>query len=123
MIGFKKYLKSYQEELINERQSSFDGGIIEAIHKLMKKGITEFTSNMIVSEGGFTDKIGKPMSPRSLSARLKSLGFKKGELKRREGSPQRFIPIDKQHLSNLFKRYGFDDEFLSEIKQSSQSNL
>jgi len=123
MVGFKKYLQSYQEELISERQGSFDGAIIEAIHKLMNRGIIELTSKMIVTEGEFTNKLGKPMLPRSLASRLKSLGFKKGIPTKREGKTQRIIPIDKQHLSGLFKRYGFDDKFLSKINQELQFNL
>ncbi len=107
MEDFKKYIQTYQEELIVERQSSFDGSIVEAISKLLEKGLIEFDAKDIIEEGKFTDRNGKVMNPRGLSSSLKSLGFKKSEVKKVLGKTKRCIPIEQNHLDKLFKRYGF----------------
>lgn len=123
MVGFKKYIQSYQKELIGERQSSFDGGIVEAIFKIMEGGLFDLTAKDIIRKGGFLSIDGKrEMTPRALSSRLKSLGFMKGIPTRRGDHIERFIPINPEHIKGLFKRYGF--KIMFEIKQSeSQANL
>lgn len=108
MQDFKKYIQSYQEELIVERQSSFDGGIVEAIHKLLNRGIMDFDSKEIVMEGQLKNRSGNMISPRSLTSSLKSLGFKKSEPKRVNNGTKRCIPIYPTHINKLFKRYGFE---------------
>ncbi len=119
MQDFKKYIQSYQEELIVERQSSFDGAIIEVIHKLLSKGVKDFDSKEIIFEGRFTNRNGNAMSPRSLTSALKSLGFKKSEPKRVGDRTKRCIPIYQHHINKLFKRYGFSTpktETFTELK-------
>ena len=108
MEKFKVYIKEYQEELIDERQSSFDGSIVGAIHSLLEKGKTTFTVKDIIIEGDFTGNNGKPLQPRALSSHLRSLGFKKGKLTRVNGFSKKIIPLDKKHLEKVFLRYGFD---------------
>lgn len=122
MAGFKEYLKTYQEELVGERQGSFDGLIVESILGLLKKGRFEFTTMDIIRQGDLKTFDGKTqMSARSLTPRLKSLGFKKGVLRKIDGTARRIIPINKEHVEGVFKRYGFDVDF--EIKTSYQGNL
>lgn len=126
MEDFKKYIQSYQEELISERQSSFDGSIIETIHKILNNGIKDFDSKDIIEEGQFTDRNGKSMNPRSLTSRLKSLGFKKSESKRIGGKIKRCIPIEQKHVNKLFKRYGFscyDVTVVTVVTGTTQKNI
>ena len=61
----------------------------------------------MIEEGKFTDRNGKVMNPRSLNSPLKSLGFKKSEVRKVLGKTKRCISIDQNHLNKVFKRYGF----------------
>ena len=115
MKGFIKYIKSYQKELIDERQGSFDGMIIEAIFKLIDRRVLDFTTGDIITEGELKGYDGLPMKPRGLTPKLKSLGFKKGRQSRRGQDIKKYIPVDKEHLRGLFKRYGFDYEVLDKL--------
>ncbi len=134
MNSFKDYIQKYQEDLIIERQSSFDGAIVEAIHNILNNDIIDFDSKDVVEEGGFTDRNGKAMNPRSLTSNLKSLGFKKSEPRRIGEKIKRCIPLDQEHLNKLFKRYGFSsydvtvvtvvtgtEEFINTHKKESKS--
>jgi len=105
---FKIYIKDYQEDLIDERQQSFEGSIIGAIHSLLNNQQINFTAKDIIDKGEFTGRTGKPMNPRALNSYLKSLGFAKSEQIRVDGRIKRVVPIDKKILNNLFERYGFD---------------
>jgi len=111
MEEFKEYIQSYQEDLIEERKSSFEGSIVEAIYNLLLNGIKEISNKMIVESGNLINtKTGKPLAARGVSSMLKSLGFKKAILSRKVGGGgvMRCIPLEKDHLFGLFKRYGFD---------------
>jgi len=105
---FKIFIKNYQEELIDERRNSFDGQIIAAIHSLLEKGVVDIAAIDIIDEGQITNKKGQPIKPRGLSSSLKSLGFKKTELRRLPEKTKRCIPLEPAHLRNLFERYGYD---------------
>ena len=107
MIRFKEFIKNYQEELIEERRSSFYGDVVEAIYNLLMKGEINITSYDVIIEGGLTSQKGKEMKPRSLSNILKSLGFGKTTMRKIDVKVKRCIPLDDKHLENLFKRYGF----------------
>ena len=109
MENFKNYITNYQQELIEERQSSFDGAIVGAIHSFLEEGEVNITAKDIIKKGEFTNhRTGKTMSPRSLTSPLKSLGFKKGIANRVDGKVKKVIPLEEKHLKKLFTRYGFD---------------
>ena len=122
MKEFKKYINNYQEELIIERQSSFDGSIVGAIHRLLNKGIIDFDSKDIITEGEFTNRNGKPMQPRSLTSLLKSLGFKKSESRKVGGKTKRCVPINQNHINKIFKRYGYEVTVHTVLTDSFLSN-
>jgi len=108
MGEFKDYIKEYQEDLVDERQSSWDGMIVGAIHQLIKKGKINITAKEIIEEGEFTNRTGdKKMSPRGLTSPLKSLGFGKSKEERVGNEKKRIIPLDQKHLEKIFKRYGY----------------
>lgn len=108
MERFKKYIKEYQGDLIEERQTSFDGSIVGAIYSLIEKGKNQFTTGDIIKEGDFVGSNGKPLQPRFLTSHLKSLGFKKSQPTKVNGFTKRIIPLDKDHLRKLFIRYGYE---------------
>jgi|TARA_Y100000034_G_scaffold30695_1_gene37496 hypothetical protein len=123
MKSFVEYIQNYQSDLIEERQSSFEGLIIGVIHKLLQKEIVDFTSKDIIEEGGFTTgKNDKPMQPRALNSFLKSLGFEKTIPKKVEGKTKRCIPLDMKMLENLFERYGYEVTEVTMDTEISQNN-
>lgn len=108
--NFKKFIKKYQDELIEDRRNSFEGSIVVAIYDLVKSGKKDINSQDIVNEGGLVDYKGDKLHPRSLSSKLKALGFESARQKRVDtGENKRCIPLKKEHLLNLFKRYGCND--------------
>jgi len=98
---FKEFIHNYQDDIIDERRNSFEGAIVEAIYTLIESGEVYISSKDIVKVSELDIK------PRSLSSKLKALGFKKNELKRVDGKVKRCIPIEENHIKNLFQRYGF----------------
>lgn len=122
MIKFREYIQNYQEELIAERQSSFDGAIVGAIHNILNKGILNFDSKDVIEEGQFTDRNGKTMNPRGLTSPLKSLGFKKSEAKKVDGKTKRCIPIEQEHIDKIFKRYGYEVTVVTVVTETSINN-
>ena len=120
MEEFKNYIKEYQEDLIEERRTSFEGEIIGVIYSLLENEEENITSKMIVEKGGFLGRTGKPMNPRSLNSYLKTLGFKKSKVEKVHGKSKRIIPIDKKHINKLFKRYGYEVTVLRSTTETSQ---
>lgn len=109
---FKDYILAYQENLITERQNSFDGTVVEALFNLINESeyiIEEMniSTQDIIEKGQITDFKGNLIRPKSISTILKSLGFGKTIVKKVEGKSKRCIPLQKEHLDNLFTRYGF----------------
>ena len=111
MEEFKEYIQTYQEDLIEERKGSFEGSVVESVYNLLKRGIKDISNKMIVESGNLVNtRTGKPLTPRGVSSMLKSLGFKKAISTRIPGETnvRRCIPLEKDHLFGLFKRYGLD---------------
>ena len=105
--SFKEFIKRYQEELIEERQNSWDGTIVGGIHQLLNNGMTEITATDIINTKQITNNKGAFINPRSLSSSLRSLGFNKLKPKKVEGKTKKCIPLERNHLEQLFKRYGY----------------
>ena len=106
---FENFIRKYQEDLIDERKNSREGEIVSAIYELLKKGIIDISASDIIEEGNLLDWKGNHLRPRSLSPIIKSLGFGKTLIKRVDEKVKRCLPLKKNHLENLFKRYGFPD--------------
>jgi hypothetical protein len=107
MEEFKKYILNYQEDLVEERRTSFDGEIVEAIYELVQEGMTDICAKDIITKKELTGYDDKPLKPKTLSNHLKSLGFGKAVLKwLGDGKVKRVIPMEQKLLVYLFKRYG-----------------
>jgi len=120
MEDFKKYIKSYQEDLIEERQSSFEGSIVGVIHSLLKNLEEDFDAKRVIEKGEFVNKLGKPMHPRALNSYLKSLGFKKSNVIKVDGKTKRCIPINQKHINKLFERYGYEVTKVTVVTETPQ---
>lgn len=105
---FKSFVLRHQKTVIEERQNSFDGAIVGAIHSLWNKGVEDISSTDIIQEGQLTDNKGEPLKPRALTSRLKSLGFGGAGVKKVGGITKRTIPIDVEKLNSLFQKYGYE---------------
>lgn len=105
---FKGFIHKHQEALISERQDSFDGQIVGAIHSLVSQGIKDIAAADIVAEAGLTDLKGNPLKPRALSKSLRSLGFGEAKQRKVDGVNKRCLPLEEEHLNANFKRYGYD---------------
>lgn len=106
LTKFKEFIRKYQENLIDERQSSFDGEIVIAIHNLVEEGNLNISSNDIIEKASLNGLDGKILKARALTSHLKTLGFEKSIPKRVEDRIKRCIPLNQEHLNQLFKRYG-----------------
>ncbi|MBT3720252.1 hypothetical protein HN827_08765 [archaeon] len=115
---FKEFIGKHQDEIVYERKNSFDGQIVETIHKMLSDETKYFNNADIISYGELKGYNGNVLSTQVLSRMLKSLGFKKAKLKRLGNETKRVIPLNKIHLEMLFKRYGLD-----EVDLSTQKNL
>ena len=106
MQRFKSFIIEYQNELIDERQNSWEGQIIIGIHSLIEKGVFAISAQDIIEESGLTNNHGQPLKPRALVNVIKELGFGKSVIKRVGEFTKRCIPLDQDQLDNLFARYG-----------------
>src|SRR3989338_3589514 len=113
---FKIFIENYQNELIEERQNSWLGEVVESIHSLLEKGIINITAKDIIEE----EKINSP--PRAISSALKSLGFGKKKIKRIGGGIKRIISLEPIFLSNIFKRYGNDVTIVTVLWGTGNNN-
>ena len=113
---FKIFIENYQNELIEERQNSWLGEVVESIHSLLEKGIINITAKDIIEEGQINS------SPRAISSALKSLGFGKTKMKRIGGGIKRIISLEPIFLSNIFKRYGNDVTIVTVLWGTGNNN-
>jgi len=105
---FKVFIQGQQEEIIDERQNSFDGQVVSGIYDLVKDGWQDISLKDIIEKADIRNQKGNLVKPRGISSTIKSLGFGKLDMKRTESGTKRCLKIEEKHLKNLFKRYGFD---------------
>lgn len=106
MTRFRTFIEEYQEELIDERQNSWEGQIVIAIHDLIERGQTEISATDIILEAGLTNDRGIQLKPRALTNVIRELGFGKSKIIKVENKTKRVIPLDQELLNHLFERYG-----------------
>ncbi len=110
---FKLYLQKLQENIIQDRQDSFEGLIIKAFCELVfELGQLDIIPNDLITHGGFMDyrkKPAEPMKPQGINKYLKELGLgEKEEVKKVNGAAKKCIKYTKEQLKNLAKRYGYE---------------
>ncbi len=105
---FKVFIKNHQDDIIDERRNSWEGMIVGAVYELLNEGEWDISAQDIIDKAKLKNKKGNPVQPRGLSSTLKSLGFGKTTPKRIGEITKRCIPMIKEMLVTLFKRYGYD---------------
>jgi len=118
---FSEFISKHQEDIIEERKGSFAGSIVGALHSLLEKQEININAQDVIIEGNITNLKGNFVNPRSLTSTFKSLGFGKTESRRVGQTIKRCIPLQPDHLTNLFQRYGFDVTVVTVITESPQS--
>jgi hypothetical protein len=108
LTKFKRFITKHQEEIIEERQNSFEGQIVGGIYKLIEEGQTNFSNKDIIDSAELKDKQGNELNPRSLSGRLTSMGFGKSIPKKIGGITKRCVVYEPEMLLKMFGRYGYE---------------
>ena len=100
---FKMFIIGYQNELIEERSTSWEGQIINAIKQLIEED-----ELMDVSAGLIRDKIkesgGEEIGTRLIGKIMRSLGLETRN-KKTEGRVRKCMVLDAEKLQGLYKRY------------------
>jgi len=109
MDEFKKFLREYNRELVEERSETLEGMIVATIFSLKKDGGNEKISSSDIVAKLQTDYGIKDITPQSVGKRLKSLG-----IERKKEGDKRCIIWDDKLMNKLAKRYipgfGTDEE-------------
>jgi hypothetical protein len=96
---FKAFLREYNEQLILERQDSYDGQIVECIFKLLDEGRTEISAKDIKEILG-----NEKATVQSIGKIFKSLGFVTKAI-RSDSGMKRILVLDEALLGSLKSRY------------------
>lgn len=113
---FKEFIISKQADLIDERQNSFAGQIVEGIYELVvTQGKTKVDAGDIIYVRNLTGKDGQPFHPRGLSKVLRELGFEKPTVEKIDGKAKKCLDLNQGHLDKIFKRYGYQVTKVTEL--------
>ena len=118
MDRFRVFIKKHQESIISERQSSWYGEIVGALHELVKNGQQDISMQDIIDQGQLTNYKGQPLKPRGLVSTIKALGFGSSYVQRIGETTKRCIPLDKDVMCNIFTRYGYDVTVVTIVTES-----
>jgi hypothetical protein len=113
MSNFKEFIFNYNREIIEERESSFDGQIVNAIAELIEKQKEIMTTSdvcVIMIENGSDPKYA---NTRSVGKHLRQLGIET-HLMKINGKAVRQLKFSSKFL-NLAKRYVSDRESLGNM--------
>lgn len=113
---FKQFITRHQEEIIEERKNSFAGAVVGGIWELINDKQLDINAQDIIDKAKLTDMKGNILKPRGLSSILRSLGFKKTEIKKVDKMTKRCIPLSPLHLTKIFKRYGYEVTVVTIVK-------
>jgi len=119
---FKVFIQKHQDEIVEERRSSFAGDVVGTIYSMLKDKKHNISAQDIIDNGNITNQKGQKIKPRGLSSTLKSLGFEKSTPIKVEGKTKRCIPLDKEHLEHLFIRYGYEVTEVTIVTGTEEKN-
>jgi len=102
MERFKRFIKEYNKQLIEERSDSYEGYIVQAIADLLLNGQVYISTSDIVAQ--INESFGTEYKPRSVGRVLKSFGFD-NKLMKIETKTTRVLILDENVLKTVFERY------------------
>jgi hypothetical protein len=115
--NFRGFLKEYNDNLIEERATSFDGSIITTIINMICNDETKISSKDILDR---MDDPSKKTTTRSIGKRLSSLNLK-CVLEKVEGKNKRVVPMTMNFLK-IARRYCIEAEKLEKVKKVLEEN-
>lgn len=104
MNEFRAFLVGYQQELIEERASSFEGMIVNILYSMIEEEGKEMISSSDIGKRMEEEFGMEKVNSMVVGRRIKSLGLET-KLKKIEGKVKRFIILDEEKLKKIFKRY------------------
>ena len=117
MANFYQYLDTYQETLIEERATSFDGIIINVLAEMVSNGWEHITCTdlkEIIDQKGIDSKY--PVTVRKLGNLIRGVGLIIHPMKV-QGVSKKVILLDKRVLGNIFSRYIYDEAVVTKLSQ------
>ena len=104
----KRFLLDKQQEVINERATSFDGEIINVIYELLEVQKREYIISKDIADviNSGENNLKFKVTPRSISAKLKSLGIRTAGVQRIGDKTCRKIITYSGIMAELYKKYG-----------------
>jgi len=97
---FMVFIKNYNKDIIEERQSTFDGQIISALFKHLQQGERHITCKQLAQDINSE----KPPSSQKIGKALKALGLST-ELQRVDSRTGRYVSLKMDTLKKLARRY------------------
>ena len=98
---FKQFISRYQEEIIEERASSYDGLLVNTFFRLSSQKYDTITAKSVVTA---LEDIGVHTNVRTVGRHLKALGFST-VVRKIDGHPTRVILEPKKGGTIIYKRY------------------
>jgi hypothetical protein len=103
---FVKYVKKYNQRIVEENASSYDGQIINAYVELLTEGIFKrITAQNILDRATQNNGCRKETNVRTVGRHLSNLGFDKPIPKKIGGRTVRVVNVSNENLERLKKRY------------------
>lgn len=119
MRRFRKFIRKYNEALIEERSSSYEGMIAWGVISLIMKGEKNFGTRDVCE--AMSEEFGGDFKSRSVGKILKSLGFDI-KVKRTKDGTRRCIIFEPDILKSVAERYlPVGHEFRKNIKKNVTS--
>lgn len=104
---FKAFLVEKNREIIKERAGTMEGLIVNAYCDLLGEGVKPITPKLICER--ILQETNEELHPRSLSKKLKALGFTTEHKRVAGGKDARSVEIPTSLFNKIFKRYKFCD--------------
>ncbi len=112
---FKEFITKKQEEIIDQRQNSYEGQIVKGLYNLVLVGQENISAKDIIESADIKNKNGFLVKPQSISSSMKMLGFGKAKLKRIGEDVKKCYDLNKNMLDLLYVKYGFKDKSVTSV--------
>lgn len=101
---YKDFLKDHQKEMVKERASTFDGGLVKAVYEKHNDSDVDHVTPTKIADYMEDELNYKDVRPSTVGKHLKSLGLATKQ-KRIDGKVKRVLDVKPKQLRKVFKRY------------------